>query len=540
VTSASAGDNAASPTPGGAGAASQQPSHSPPRGGLVLIALITGAVVANINLGIANVALPLIGRDLDASQDQLTAIANGFALGLAASVLYLGAIGDRYGRKLLFILGAALTIPFSFLAAYSPDPTLLAVSRFLGGFAAALIFPTTLSLITSLFSGPPQVRAVALWSGIGGGVAALGPLLGGVLLERFWWGSVFLITLPLVGVALVLGWFVLPWKTAEHSDRVDHRGGIISIILVGSLVVAIQISGRGLSPQLIVLLLVAIASAVAFILLERRAKTPLVDLRLVSQRIVWVAWLAGAITFGSLIAAMFIGQQFLQNVLGYSPVNAAAAAVPSAIGMMVCGQISGRIVRTHGSRPAFLIGLATVALAFAVMLATWRTGTNLAWVLLAYALVGCGVGFAVTPASRSLTASLPARRAGLGSALVDLTRDFGGAVMQAVMGTLLATVYAAYFARAFASLPPDQAQSLGTEAAQQIASSYAGAAEVAKGFSQANAERLIAAADQAFTDGKGAAFAVALALTVLAFVLVLWKYPRKQEEDAVYAKAAAE
>ncbi len=540
MTSASAGGGAASPSPDQAGDSHPQPSHSPPRAGLVLIALITGAIVANINLGIANVALPLIGRDLDASQAQLTAIANGFALGLAASVLYLGAIGDRYGRKLLFVLGATLTIPFSFLAAYSPDPTLLAVARFLGGFAAALLFPTTLSLITSLFSGAPQVRAVALWSGIGGGVAALGPLLGGVLLERFWWGSVFLITLPLAALALIVGWFVLPWRTAEHSDRVDHRGGVLSVILVGSLVVAIQISGRGFSPLLITLLIVAAASCVVFILWERRAATPLVDLRLVRQRIVWVAWIAGAITFGSLIAAMFIGQQFLQNVLAYTPVMAASAAVPSAIGMMVCGQISGRIVRTHGSRPAFLIGLATVALAFAVMLATWRTGANLAWVLLAYALVGCGVGFAVTPASRSLTASLPSRRAGLGSALVDLTRDFGGAVMQALMGTLLAVVYAGYFARAFASLPPDQAQSLGTEAAQQIASSYAGAAEVAKTLPEANAAELVSAANDAFTDGKGAAFGVALGLTLIAFLLVLWRYPRRTEEEATYARASAE
>lgn len=537
MAQADSGDGIA---PHGEGAPAAPPAHSPPRAALVLIALITGAIVANINLGIANVALPLIGRDLGASQNQLTAIANGFALGLAATVLYLGAIGDRYGRKLLFVLGATLTIPFSFLAAYSPDPTLLAVARFLGGFAAALLFPTTLSLITSLFSGAPQVRAVAMWSGIGGGVAALGPLLGGIMLERFWWGSVFLITLPLAVLALAIGWFVLPWRSDEHSMRVDHRGGILSVILVGSLVVAIQISSRGFSLVLVTLLLVSVASCIVFILWERRTPTPLVDLRLVSQRIVWVAWVAGAITFGSLIAAMFIGQQFLQNVLGYAPLNAAAAAVPSALGMMICGQISGRIVRTHGSRPAFLIGLATVAAAFAVMMLTWRSGTNIAWVLIAYALVGCGVGFAVTPASRSLTASLPVRRAGLGSALVDLTRDFGGAVMQAVMGTLLATVYAGYFARAFASLPPDQAQALGTDAAQQIASSYAGAAEVAKGLSEANAAELINAANAAFTDGKGAAFAVALVLTALAFLLVLWKYPRRADEMAVYAKAAAE
>jgi EmrB/QacA subfamily drug resistance transporter len=515
------------------------PDHSPPKATLVLIALVTGAIVANINLGIANVALPVIGRDLGASQSQLTAIANGFALGLAASVLYLGAIGDRYGRKLLFVAGAVLTIPCGFLAAYAPNGETLAIARFLGGFAAALLFPTTLSLITSLFSGKPQVRAIALWSGLGGGVAAIGPLLGGVMLQNFWWGSVFLITLPLDVLALVIGLFVLPWKSASHSSSVDHLGGVLSVVFIGSAVVAIQIAGQGWSPVLIGVLIAAVVGGVLFFWREARARNPLLSLSLISHRVVWVAWLAGVITFGSLIAAMFIGQQFMQNVLGYTPLAAAAAAVPSAIGMAVLGAVSGRIVQKRGSKPAFLMGLFVVAAGFLVMAFLWQSSTSIFWILLAYALVGMGVGLSVTPASRSLTASMPKARAGMGSALVDLTRDFGGAVMQAVLGVLLATVYSGYFSKAFANLPPEQAQELGSSAAQEIASSYAGAMEVAKSFPQADAEELVAAANKAFSEGKTVAYVVALAVTLLAFVLVWWRYPRKADEEAYYAQVQA-
>jgi MFS family permease len=207
--------------------------------------------------------------------------------------------------------------------------------------------------------------------------------------------------------------------------------------------------------------------------------------------------------------------------------------------MAVLGAVSGRIVEKRGSKPAFLMGLFVVAAGFLVMAFLWQASTSILWILLAYALVGMGVGLSVTPASRSLTASMPKARAGMGSALVDLTRDFGGAVMQAVLGVLLATVYSGYFSKAFANLPPEQAQELGSSAAQEIASSYSGAMEVAKSFPAADAEQLVAAANKAFSEGKTVAYVVALSVTVLAFVLVWWRYPRKDDEEAYYAQVQA-
>ncbi|HEX5582659.1 MFS transporter, partial [Gaiella sp.] len=209
----------------------ERPAHA----ALVLVALISVAAVANLNLAVANVALPDIGEAFDSSQVTLNLIAVGYSLGLAASVLYLGALGDRYGRKLMLVLGTVLAIPMSLLAAWAPSDEVLFVARVGGGLAAGMAFPTTLALITALWSGPGRTKSIALWSGIGGAVAALGPLASGALLEHFWWGSVFLITLPLAVVALLLAIVYVPSHVNETTEPVDNLGGIVSVVLVGAL-----------------------------------------------------------------------------------------------------------------------------------------------------------------------------------------------------------------------------------------------------------------------------------------------------------------
>ena len=506
----------------------------PARSQLVLLALITGAIVANINLGIANVALPTIGRDLGATQDSLTSIADAFALGLASTVLYLGTIGDRYGRKLLFVLGCVLTVPTAALAAWAWSPEVLVFARFAGGIAAALLFPTTLSIIAALYRGHARVTAIALWSGLGGGFAAVGPVIGGWLLQYFWWGSVFLITLPLVALALVIGWIVLPWHASEEVFPVDHLGGVLSVIGVGALVLSIEHADRGLDAREITYLVVAVVALVAFFWRQTRAPRPLVSLPLARARTFWVAFVAGAITFGSLIGAMFIGQQFTQNVLGYEPLVAAAVVLPAAIGTAIAGQIAGRVIVRSGSRLSLLLGLGTVALAFAVMLVTWRSGAAIGWVIAGYALMGTGVGLAATPASQALMGSVPPSRGGMGSAFLDLTRDFGGAIMQAVMGALLAGAYAMKIRADLASLPADQASQVSDETADALTSSFDSAAGVAAQYPD-YATQITSAAADAFTDGKSAAIAVALVLTLLASVLVFAVFPRKKQEEEYYA-----
>src|SRR4029453_4263463 len=201
-----------------------QSGTSPERSGLLLISLIAVAAVANLNLAVANVALPSIAKEFDSGQTAINLIAVGYSPGLAASVLSFGAVGDRYGRKLMLILGMALSIPACILAAWAPTDYVLFAARLLGGLSAGMAFPTTLALITALWSGPARTKSIALWSGIGGAISSLGPVLSGALLEEFWWGSVFLLTLPLAAVALLMALYFVPAHVNEATDPVANLG----------------------------------------------------------------------------------------------------------------------------------------------------------------------------------------------------------------------------------------------------------------------------------------------------------------------------
>ena len=252
---------------------------APARAGLVLISLILVAAVANLNLAVANVALPDIAQAFDSSQTTLNLIAVGYSLGLAASVLYFGALGDRYGRKLMLVIGMAVSIPACLLAAWAPSDEVLFLARLLGGLSAGMAYPTTLALITALWSGPGRTKSIALWSGLGGAISALGPLLSGALLEHFWWGSVFLVTLPLAAVALFMAVAFVPSHVNEGTEPVDNLGGVLSVVLVAALVLAINFAAVPDATTLtLVLAAVAVVGTAAFLLRQRRAPNPLYDL----------------------------------------------------------------------------------------------------------------------------------------------------------------------------------------------------------------------------------------------------------------------
>ena len=418
-------------------------SAAPQRPGVVLASLILVAGVANLNLAVANVALPDIGKAFDAGQTELNLVAVGYSLGLAASVLYLGALGDRYGRKRMLVGGMALSIPACLLAALAPSIGVLFVARVIGGLAAGMAFPTTLALITALWSGPGRTKSIALWSGIGGAIAALGPLISGALLEQFDWESVFVITLPLAVLALLMALRYVPSHVNETTDPVDNLGGIMSVVLVAALVLSINFAPVPNKGALALGLgAIALAALVAFFIRQRRAANPLYDLGIAGRRIFWVAACGGVIVFGSLMAAMFVGQQFLQNVLGYSTLGAGAAILPAALLMVLVAPRSAKIVEERGSRFTLLAGYFFCLLGFLTMLLLWKESIPYWKVALGYALIGIGVGLAGTPASRSLTGSVPVTRAGMASGTADLQRDLGGAIMQSIFGALLTAGYA--------------------------------------------------------------------------------------------------
>jgi DHA2 family multidrug resistance protein-like MFS transporter len=510
---------------------------APARARLVLTALILVAAVANLNLSVANVALPSIGQSFDSSQTMLDLIAVGYSLGLACSVLWLGALGDRYGRKAMLVWGTVLAIPMSLLAAYAPSDVILFIARVGGGLAAGMAYPTTLALITALWApGAGRTKSIALWSGLGGAIAALGPLLSGFLLEHFSWSSVFLLTLPLAVVAIFMAWRYVPAHVNEGTERVDNLGGILSLLLVGALILAINFAPVPNAETLTILLAVIAAVAlVLFYLRQRRAENPLYDLDVAARPPFWVAACAGIIVFGSLMGAMFIGQQFLQNVLGYTTLEAGAAILPAAFCMVLVAPRSARLVESHGARFTLLFGYAFVLLGFLVMLLLWKEDIPYWEVALGYALVGIGVGFAGTPASHSLTGSVPVKRVGMASGTADLQRDLGGAIMQSIFGALLTAGYATA-----ATAEISQSNAHVTDSVQnELTKSFDGAEAIAQQYPH-YATQITAAAKTAFLQGDQWAYLAGIVAVLLGAVLVFFKFPKMEREQQLLAGYHAE
>ena len=514
----------------------------PKRAGIVLTALILAAVVANLNLSVANVALPDIGKALDAGQTEINLIAIGCTLGLAMSVLYLGALGDRYGRKLMLLLGMALTLPASAISAWAPDGIVLIGGRIFTGVAAGLAYPTTLALITALWGpGKARVKAIALWSGIGSGGAVLGPVIAGALLEAFWWGSVFLIAVPPAVIAFILVWRFVPAHVNESTEPVDNLGGILSIFMIAALVLGLStIAAPGQFLPALAMMGASLVIGALFVIRQRRARNPLYDLHYASRRLFWVAAVSGMIVFGSLMGSLFVGQQFLQNVLQYSTLTAGVAILPAALMMMAVSPVSARMINALGSRDTLLVGSGLVVSAFIIMLVLWQEGTPYWQVGIAYALVGAGVGIALAPASRALTSSVPVDHVGMASATSDLQRDLGGSIMQALLGSLLTAGYAA------AILKQVQSSSDASEITQAtqttLQKSFSSAETLAQQYPQSSSA-IIEAARESFLAGANWAYLAAIVAGLAAMVLVRFAYPGKQGESALlqqYAQADAQ
>lgn len=518
-------------------AGDSDPGTSPAGAGWVLAALIAVAAVANLGLASANVALPSIGLHFNASQTSLNLVAVGYSLGLAASVLYFGAIGDRYGRKLLLVLGMILTIPAECLAAWAPSIGVLFIARVFGGLAAGMAYPTTLALITALWSGAARTRAIALWAATGGAITALGPVTAGVLLKHLWWGSVFLLTVPLALIAMVMAIKLVPAHVDEDEDPVDHTGGALSVVMVGTLILGINFApepGRG--TLVLGLLLVALAAAAAFYLRERRAHNPLYDLHAAARPTFWVAALAGVIVFGSLMGAMYVGQLYLQDVLDYSAVDAGLAILPAAALMVLVAPHSATLVDRRGARATLLFGYVFVLLGFLAMLLLWKQDISYWKVGLGYAFVGIGVGLAGTPASHSLTASVPVRRVGMASGTADLQRDLGGAILQSILGALLTAGYAAAASAAIAASGKTVTDSVESE----LTKSFSSAANMAQRYPPHIRQGIIEAAKASFLKGDQWAYLAGIVAVLLGALLVFFKFPHAREERQLLASYEAQ
>jgi hypothetical protein len=320
----------------------------------------------------------------------------------------------------------------------------------------------------------------------------------------------------------------------EATDPVDNLGGILSMLLVGALILGINFAAVPNEGALVVgLVLVAIAAGIAFVIRQRRARNPLYDLHVAGRRVFWVAACAGIIVFGSLMGAMFIGQQFLQDVLAYSTLDAGMSILPAAFFMVLVAPRSAKVVEAKGARFTLLVGYAFCLLGFLTMLLLWKEGSSYWEVGLGYAFIGIGVGFAGTPASHSLTGSVPVERAGMASGTADLQRDLGGAIMQSIFGALLAAGYAASFTAAIAASPDAQKVSDSVEA--QLTKSFAGAEAVAQQYPK-YADQITAAAKASFLSGDQWAYIAGIVAIALGAALVFFMFPRKDDEQRLLAE----
>ncbi len=347
----------------------------------------------------------------------------------------------------------------------------------------------------------------------------------------------FLLTLPLAVVALVMAILFVPSHVNEATDPVDNLGGILSIVLVAAIVLAINFApvpdegtvALGLAG-------IAVAALIAFYIRQRRAKFPLYDLAVASRRTFWVAACAGLIVFGSLMGAMFVGQQFLQNVLAYSPLDAGAAILPAAVMMVLIAPRSAKLIESRGSRFTLLTGYVFCLLGFLTMLLLWQEGSSYWEIGLGYAFIGIGVGFAGTPASHSLTGSVPVTRAGMASGTADLQRDLGGAIMQSILGALLAAGFAAAIGSAIAdaNLPP-LTSSQQNQLTNQLTKSFSSAADAAQQYPQYS-KQITAAAESSFIDGADWAYTAGIVAVLLGGVLVFFMFPKKDGEEELLAE----
>ncbi|MFI8361642.1 MFS transporter [Streptomyces sp. NPDC085612] len=421
-----------------------------------------------------------------------------------------------------------MSVPACLLAAYAPSDTVLAVARILGGLSAGMAYPTTLALITALWAGPGRTKAIALWSSLGGGISMLGPVVAGALLERFYWGSVFLVTLPLAVIALVMALLFVPAHANESTEPVDNLGGVLSVVLIAGLVLAINLGAvPGQGALVVGLVVIALAAGVAFFRRQRRAPNPLYDLHIAARRTFWVAACAGIIVYGSMMGSAFISQQYLQNVLEYDPVEAGAAILPLVVMIVLVAPRSAKLVETRGARATLLIGYTFLFLAFAWMLVFWGENSGYWQIGIVYVLIGIGAGFAGTPASHSLTGSVPVRRAGMASGTADLQRDLGGAIMQSVMGVLLTAGYASAFSAAIAASP--ESKDVSEQVQGELTKSFASAAQVAEQHPQ-YADQIIAAARESFLHGDDTAYTVGLIAIALGALLIFFMFPHRDAE----------
>ncbi|WP_433337861.1 MFS transporter [Spirillospora sp. CA-294931] len=412
-----------------------------------ILVSVYGAVLAiNLDLTIVNVALPSIATELGAGTRGLQWVVDGYNLAFTALVLAAGSLSDRYGRRpalLVGLLGFALASAAGGMVDSTGE---LIAARFAMGAFAALIFPTTLSIITNTFLERRQ-RAAALggWGAVVGVGVASGPVVGGLLLEHFYWGSVFWALVPLALLAAVLGFVLVPESRDPSVPALDLRGLATSIALLGVLVhTVIEAPEQGWGSSATVIgFVISLGLVVVFVAVERAAEHPMLDVRLFADRRFSAATAAVTVTFFSLAGFIFVITQYFQVVRGFGPLSTGARILPVALSIAVASIAGGLLAPRLGTRAVVVTGLVSFGTAMAWLAGSAEIDTPY-WTTIVpqMTLMGLGLGLISTPATESIMLVLPPSRAGVGSAVNDATRELGSTLGVAVVGSVFSSIFA--------------------------------------------------------------------------------------------------
>jgi EmrB/QacA subfamily drug resistance transporter len=487
---------------------------------LILGVLCFSLLVIVLDNSILNVALPSIVRELGATNTQLQWMVDAYTLVFAGLLLTAGSLGDRYGRRPALQFGFLVFGLGSLASAMAGSAGMLIASRGFMGIGGAFIMPSTLSIITNVFPARERGKAIGVWAATAGVAVAFGPLTGGFLLQHFYWGSVFLVNLPIVAFGLLAGIFLIPDSKDPHPQALDPFGAFLSIIGLATLLYGIiEAPEHGWSdPLTIGSLLIAALLLGGFAWWELHIDHPMLDFSFFKNARFSAASAAITLTFLAMFGSMFIFSQYLQFVLGYTPLQTGVRLLAFAIPMMLIAPLSARFVERFGTKLVVAAGMAltTAGLIVLSFVHAESSYANLAWRMV---VMACGLALTMAPATESIMGSLPLAKAGVGSAVNDTTRQVGGALGVAVLGSVFTSIYGSHIANAL------NGQGLPVNIVEQAKDSVGAAMQAAAALGGAAGAGLEAAAGSAFIDGFQAALRVGAVVTLIGLVITLLWLP---------------
>ena len=504
-------------------------SSSPPtartRPGAVLVVMCLAVFTVNVDTTIVNVTLPTLVAELGATTRDLQWIVDSYLLVFAALVLAGGSLSDRLGRRAVLIAGLAVFGAGNTLAAFVDTPEQLIAARAFTGIGAAAVFPTTLSILTQVFrERAARAKAIGLWGASTGLAVAFGPITGGALLEGFWWGSTFLVKLPVALLAIVLVLALVPESSDPAAPRLDVPGLVLSALGLAAVVhTIIEAPGHGWSSGRTLLgFATAAALFAAFVRHERRTGQPMLDLRLFADRRFTAAALAITVAFFALFGFIFLITQYFQFLRGYSPLETGVRILPVALCVAV-GSVAGTLLVVRlGNKLVVTTGLLSLGIAYA-WVSTVSNATSYTEIAGQMVFLGLGMGLTSAPATESIMGAVRTDQAGIGSAVNDATREVGGTLGVAVIGSVFASLYSSQVDRLPDSVPDEVVRTAG----ESVGAAFTVAASLPPG----PAGLLRAAAEHGFFDGLAAGCLVASGVALAGAVAAALALPARPRDD---------